>query len=106
MINVVPLIFKILIRLLLQELPQGKWFCCPGCNRIHSALEKLVVLGGEKLPESVLGAVRKKIEDKGSGSMNSLEIRWRVLNWKMSSSDETRSLLSKAVSIFHVSDYQ
>lgn len=63
-----------------------------------------MVLGGEKLPESVLVSVRKKIDDKGPGSINNLEIRWRVLNWKMSSSDETRSLLSKAVSIFHVSD--
>ncbi|XP_023541426.1 uncharacterized protein LOC111801612 [Cucurbita pepo subsp. pepo] len=85
----------------LKELPQGKWFCCPGCNMIHSALGKLVFLGGEKLPESILVSVRKKIDDKGPGSINNLEIRWRVLNWKMSSSDETRSLLSKAVSIFH-----
>lgn len=72
---------------------------------IHSALGKLVFLGGEKLPESILVSVRKKIDDKGPGSINNLEIRWRVLNWKMSSSDETRSLLSKAVSIFHVSDH-
>lgn len=85
----------------LKELPQGKWFCCPECNRIHSALEKLVVLGGEKLPESILVSVQKKIEDQGLASINDLEIRWRVLNWKMLSSDETRSLLSKAVSIFH-----
>ncbi|XP_011657045.1 uncharacterized protein LOC101214170 isoform X2 [Cucumis sativus] len=85
----------------LKELPQGKWFCCPECNRIHSALEKLVVLGGEKLPESILVSVQKKIEDQGSASINDVEIRWRVLNWKMLSSDETRSLLSKAVSIFH-----
>lgn len=97
--------FKILIRLFLQELPQGKWFCCPECNRIHSALEKLVALGGEKLPESILVSVQKKIEDKGSASITNLKIRWRVLNWKMSPSDETRSLLSKAVSIFHVSDF-
>ncbi|XP_022944249.1 uncharacterized protein LOC111448757 [Cucurbita moschata] len=85
----------------LKELPQGKWFCCPECNRINSALEKLVALGGEKLPESILVSVQKKIEDKGSASINNLKIRWRVLNWKMSPSDETRSLLSKAVSIFH-----
>lgn len=64
-----------------------------------------MVLGGEKLPESILVSVQKKIEDQGLASINDLEIRWRVLNWKMLSSDETRSLLSKAVSIFHVSDY-
>ncbi|XP_008465428.1 uncharacterized protein LOC103503043 isoform X2 [Cucumis melo] len=85
----------------LKELPQGKWFCCLECNRIHCALEKLVVLGGEKLPESILVSVQKKIEDQGSANIKGLEIRWRVLNWKMLSSDETRSLLSKAVSIFH-----
>lgn len=87
-----------------QELPKGKWFCCIECNKIHSALENLVVEGEQTLPDSLLNAIRMKHEEKGSDSGANFDIRWRVLNWKLVSSDETRQLLSKAVSIFHVSN--
>ncbi|XP_059430609.1 uncharacterized protein LOC132164188 [Corylus avellana] len=85
----------------LKELPKGKWFCGTDCNRIHSALENLVVRGEQKLPDSLLNVVRKKHEEKGSDSEAKVDIRWRVLNWKLASSIETRQLLSKAVAIFH-----
>ncbi|KAM4084156.1 hypothetical protein ACB094_08G110900 [Castanea mollissima] len=85
----------------LKELPKGKWFCCIECNKIHSALENLVVEGEQMLPDSLLNAVKMKHEEKGSDSGANFDIRWRVLNWKLVSSDETRQLLSKAVSIFH-----
>jgi GTP cyclohydrolase FolE2 len=92
-----------LTRFIHQELPKGKWFCGTDCNRIHSALENLVVRGEQKLPDSLLNVVRKKHEEKGSDSEAKVDIRWRVLNWKLASSIETRQLLSKAVAIFHVS---
>lgn len=89
----------------LQELPEGKWFCCTDCNRIHSALQKLIVRGEEKLPDSSLLVVKKKHEKNRLESKASLDIRWRVLSGKMISSDDTRVLLSKAVAIFHVCSF-
>lgn len=97
------LMFKCWQTLLHQELPKGKWFCCRDCNHIHSTLENLVGLGEQKLSDSLLSAIRKKHEDKASDNEAKVDIRWRVLNWKLASSYETRQLLSKAVSIFHVS---
>ncbi|XP_022755912.1 uncharacterized protein LOC111303754 isoform X2 [Durio zibethinus] len=85
----------------LKELPKGKWFCCKDCNRIHSALQKLIVRGEEKLPDSSLHIIKKKHEENSLESKANLDIRWRVLSGKMTSSDDTRVLLSKAVAIFH-----
>ncbi|KAM7528022.1 hypothetical protein LguiB_031432 [Lonicera macranthoides] len=84
----------------LKELPKGKWFCSADCSRIHSVLQKLVADGGEKLPDSLLNVIKKKREEKDSEGSVDLDIRWRLLCGKMPS-DETRVLLSKAVSIFH-----
>uniref|UniRef100_A0A5B6ZWC6 PHD-type domain-containing protein n=1 Tax=Davidia involucrata TaxID=16924 RepID=A0A5B6ZWC6_DAVIN len=84
----------------LKELPKGKWFCCTDCERIHSALQKLVVYGEEKLPDSLLNVIKKKHLETSSESSANLDIRWRLLSGKMAS-DETRVLLSKAVAIFH-----
>ncbi|XP_038707591.1 increased DNA methylation 1-like [Tripterygium wilfordii] len=85
----------------LKELPEGNWFCCSNCNRIHSALQKLVVHGEERLPEPSLNALKKKHEENGSESVADLEISWRVLSGKMSASTETRVLLNEAIDIFH-----
>ncbi|KAL6976381.1 hypothetical protein U1Q18_025167 [Sarracenia purpurea var. burkii] len=84
----------------LKELPEGTWFCSVDCNRIHSALQNLVVSGEEKLPESLLNVIKKKLEEKSSGSSADLDIRWRLLSGK-TAFNETRVMLSKAVSIFH-----
>ncbi|TYH62467.1 hypothetical protein ES332_D07G122300v1 [Gossypium tomentosum] len=85
----------------LKELPKGKWFCCTDCNRIHSALQKLVIRGEEQLPDSSLAVVKKKHVESSLGSKAKLDIRWRVLSGKMTSLDDTRVTLSKAVAIFH-----
>ncbi|KAL7175247.1 hypothetical protein ACSBR2_028952 [Camellia fascicularis] len=84
----------------LQELPKGKWFCCMDCNRVHSALQNLVVSGEQKFQDSLLSIIKKKLEEKGSESSADLDIKWRLLSGQMAS-DDTRLLLSKAVSIFH-----
>ncbi|CAK9182832.1 unnamed protein product [Ilex paraguariensis] len=84
----------------LKELPKGKWFCSTDCNKIHSALQKLLADGEEKLPDSLMDVIKKKHEEKGLVGGIGLDIRWRLLCGKMAS-DETRRLLSKAVSIFH-----
>ncbi|TKY67145.1 Increased DNA methylation 1 [Spatholobus suberectus] len=85
----------------LEELPEGKWFCCSDCDQLHTALVNLVARGKENLPDSLLSLIRKKYADKGLETGADLDIKWRVLNWKLAESDETRQLLSKAVAIFH-----
>lgn len=85
-----------------QELPEGKWFCCMDCNRIHYSLETLVANGEEKLQEPLLNVIKKKLEEKGSDSSADLDISWRLLSGKRVSV-ETNALFAKAVAIFHVS---
>ncbi|MED6183856.1 hypothetical protein PIB30_041711 [Stylosanthes scabra] len=84
----------------LKELPEGKWLCYNHCIRIHSTLENLLVRGVERLPESLLGIIEKKQEEKGLEPLNDIDVRCRLLNGKIASS-ETRSLLLESVSIFH-----
>ncbi|KAF7818694.1 increased DNA methylation 1-like isoform X2 [Senna tora] len=84
----------------LKELPEGKWFCCLDCNRIHSTLQKFLVWGAERLPDYLLDIIKMKQEEKGLEFINDIDVRWRLLNAKISS-PETRPLLSEAISIFH-----
>ncbi|KAF3441774.1 hypothetical protein FNV43_RR15689 [Rhamnella rubrinervis] len=84
----------------LKELPRGKWFCCTDCNRIHSILQKLLVTGAEKLPDTQLDIIKKKHEEKSLDATNGFDVRWRLISGKIAS-PESRVLLSKAVSIFH-----
>ncbi|OVA19479.1 Pectinesterase [Macleaya cordata] len=84
----------------LEELPKGNWFCCSDCCRIHTALQKLIIRGSEKLPDSLLTVVKKKREEKCLNSDADLDVRWRVLCGKTASPD-SRLLLSKALAIFH-----
>ncbi|KAL2509140.1 Acyl-CoA N-acyltransferase with RING/FYVE/PHD-type zinc finger domain [Forsythia ovata] len=84
----------------LKELPKGKWFCSLGCKRIYAALQNVVSSGAEKLSDSSLGVIRKKHKENGLDSDTNLDVRWRLLNAKVSSC-ETRVLLSQAVAIFH-----
>ncbi|CAL5337513.1 unnamed protein product [Camellia sinensis] len=58
----------IILNVLKRELPKGKWFCCMDCNRVHSALQNLVVSGEQKLQDSLLSIIKKKLEEKGSES--------------------------------------
>ncbi|KAG5556783.1 hypothetical protein RHGRI_007146 [Rhododendron griersonianum] len=84
----------------LQELPKGKWFCCMDCERIFSALQKLLIRGEEKIPDSLLDVMKKKHEEKVPDTPTDFDVRWRVLSGKIAS-PETRLFLSKAVAIFH-----
>lgn len=65
-------------------------------------LQKLLVSEAEKLPDSLLDAMKKKHEEKGLDIANGFDVRWRLISGKIASPD-SRVLLSKAVSIFHVS---
>ncbi|OAY38104.1 uncharacterized protein LOC110626469 isoform X2 [Manihot esculenta] len=85
----------------LKELPKGNWFCCTDCNRIHSALEKLVARGEERLPDSCLNVIKKKSEENILENGNSIDVRWRLLNGKIDPFGDTEALLSEALAIFH-----
>ncbi|XVE61612.1 hypothetical protein DITRI_Ditri06bG0054300 [Diplodiscus trichospermus] len=84
----------------LREIPRGKWFCCSDCSRIHSSLQKLLIRGAEKLPDSLLDVIKKKYMEKGIDADINIDVRWRLLSGKFTS-PETRLLLSQAVGIFH-----
>lgn len=85
----------------LQELPKGKWFCCVECKRIYLALNNLLNSGPEKLPESSLDHIKKKLVIEGLDTEADTDVRWRILSGKVATR-ETRLLLSEAVAIFHV----
>ncbi|XP_031738686.1 uncharacterized protein LOC101203549 isoform X1 [Cucumis sativus] len=84
----------------LKELPRGKWFCSIVCTRIHSALQKLLIRGPEKLPNSLLGAVNRKLGENCSDIQVDVDVSWRLISGKIAS-PETRLLLSEAIAIFH-----
>ncbi|KAI9107228.1 hypothetical protein K1719_021837 [Acacia pycnantha] len=84
----------------LKELPEGDWFCCTDCNRIHSTLRKFLIRGTEKLPDSLVDVIKTKREENSLQSFYDIDVRWRLLNGKFAS-PETRPLLSEVVSIFH-----
>ncbi|KAJ8899731.1 hypothetical protein K2173_019430 [Erythroxylum novogranatense] len=83
----------------LKELPKGRWFCSMDCSRIHTALQKLIVRGAEKLPDSILEVIKMKHEQKGLGIISDIDVRWRLLSGKLSSR-ENKLLLSQALIIF------
>ncbi|XP_050239000.1 uncharacterized protein LOC126688368 isoform X2 [Mercurialis annua] len=86
----------------LKELPKGNWFCCSECNRIHSALEKLVVQGDEKLPDPCIDVIKKKVEEKcAETECSNIDVRWRLLNYKIDPSSDVAALLSDALAILH-----
>ncbi|CAN1171748.1 Increased DNA methylation 1 [Linum perenne] len=82
----------------LKELPEGNWFCCKGCDTIHSSLQKLVVRGEEKLTDEV---IKQKQKQNSMETEESFDIRWRLLSERVDSSDDSSILLSDAVTIFH-----
>jgi len=89
-----------------QELPEGNWFCCSECENINTTLVNLVARGEENLPNPLLSLIKKKYNNKGLEFGSDIRIKWRLLNWKVGESEETRQLLSKVVAIFHVSVLQ
>uniref|UniRef100_A0A2N9FL76 Pectinesterase n=1 Tax=Fagus sylvatica TaxID=28930 RepID=A0A2N9FL76_FAGSY len=84
----------------LKELPKGEWFCSMDCTRINSTLQKLLIRGDEKLPDSLLDVIKRKQEERGLESINDVDVRWRLISGKIAS-PETRFYLSEAVAIFH-----
>ena len=65
-------------------------------------MQKLLIRGAEKLPDSLLNDIKKKHEEKGLNISNNIDVRWTLLSGKIAS-PENKLLLSRALSIFQVS---
>ncbi|KAL7170645.1 hypothetical protein ACSBR2_035513 [Camellia fascicularis] len=65
-----------------QELSRDKWFCCDDYNRIHVALQNLVLVGAEMIPASVSYAIHRKHVKKGFTDGVSNDVQWRILSGK------------------------
>ncbi|CAL5389643.1 unnamed protein product [Camellia sinensis] len=83
----------------LKELPRDKWFCCDDCNRIHVALQNLVLVGAEMIPASVSYAIHRKHVEKGFTNGVSNDVQWWILSGK-SRYPEHLPILSRAATIF------
>lgn len=86
-----------------QELPAGEWFCCTDCSRIRRALQVFLHHGAELLPFTDANIIKKKRDSRGLNKEVDADIRWRLLSGRTLEAD-SKLLLSRAVTIFHVSD--
>ncbi|XP_051152448.1 uncharacterized protein LOC127266298 [Andrographis paniculata] len=87
-------------KLYLKELPEGQWYCTQDCKCMFSGLQDLLNSGAQKLSDSSLDIIKKKlVESNGFGDVG-FDVRWRLLNAKVASR-ETRVLLSQAVAVLH-----
>ncbi|KAI8009647.1 Increased DNA methylation 1 [Camellia lanceoleosa] len=83
----------------LKELPRDKWFCCDDCNRIHVALQNLVLVGAEMIPASVSYAIHRKHVEKGFTDGVSNDVQWQILSGRIRY-PEHLPVLSRAAAIF------
>ncbi|KAI7994465.1 Increased DNA methylation 1, partial [Camellia lanceoleosa] len=83
----------------LKELPRDKWFCCDDCNRIHVALQNLVLVGAEMIPASVSYAIHRKHVEKGFTDGVSNDVQWQILSGR-SRCPKHLPVLSRAAAIF------
>ncbi|KAK8916809.1 Zinc finger CCCH domain-containing protein 19 [Platanthera zijinensis] len=86
----------------LKELPEGEWFCRPDCRSIHSTLHELLRQGPEALQEFDANIIRTKLGEIGLNKDATADVRWRLLSGR-SDYDDSKLLLSQAVSIFRES---
>ncbi|KAF5936678.1 hypothetical protein HYC85_024184 [Camellia sinensis] len=65
----------------LKELPRDKWFCCDDYNRIHVALQNLVLVSAEMIPASVSYTIHRKHVEKGfTDGVSNDDVQWRILS--------------------------
>lgn len=74
---------EIMVFPILQELPDGKWFCSMECGRNASMLENHLVPVVEKLPESFVMVVQKKNMQNASDSGMDWNVNWSLLCGKI-----------------------
>ncbi|CAL5433589.1 unnamed protein product [Camellia sinensis] len=84
----------------LKELPRDKWFCCDDYNRIHVALQNLVLVGAEMIPASVSYAIHRKHVEKGfTDGVSNDDVQWRILSRRSRYPDHL-PVLSRSAAIF------
>lgn len=86
-----------------QELPDGDWFCSNDCKRISTGFKELDLREPEPLPDLVSYLIKKKYEEKGLRMNENTGIGWKVIHGTPSAAKQP--ILSRIVSIFHVSYY-
>lgn len=70
---------------------------------MRSALEEYLHRGAELLPSSNIDIIKRKCDIRGLDKNLDIDIRWRLLSGRALEAD-SKLLLSRAVTIFHVSD--
>ena len=85
---------------MIQEVPQGLWFCSHACSDIHNALTNWINNGPENLPPHLCEIIRKKVKN-GEQETAEGEIKWQILHGE-TRDPVTKELLSESTSIFHV----
>ncbi|CAL5437518.1 unnamed protein product [Camellia sinensis] len=84
----------------LKELPRDKWFCCDDYNRIHVALQNLVLVGAEMIPASVSYAIHRKHVEKGfTDGVSNDDVQWQILSRRSRYPDHL-PVLSRSAAIF------
>ncbi|XP_020092860.1 uncharacterized protein LOC109713269 [Ananas comosus] len=83
----------------LKELPEGEWFCCADCGRVHSELREVLRREAEPLPCSEAEVIRKKRAQRGLNNDVNDEIKWRLIAGR-NATEDSKSLLSGADTIF------
>ncbi|GAB4856551.1 hypothetical protein Ancab_040492 [Ancistrocladus abbreviatus] len=83
-----------------KELPKGNWFCSTDCRLIHSTLQSFLDQGAEKVPTSLVNALRKKHTGSSSENVGDFNFEWLVISGT-NASGEAKQLLSQAIAIFN-----
>ncbi|CAN6715829.1 unnamed protein product [Malus baccata var. baccata] len=83
----------------LKELPKDKWFCCDDCNRIHAALQNLVLSEAEHVPAPLSDTIIRKHAVRGIFIDGKADVQWRVFSGKRRY-PEHLPFLSRAAAIF------
>ncbi|XP_076938160.1 increased DNA methylation 1-like [Bidens hawaiensis] len=74
----------------LKELPPGGWFCSSKCWQLNRDVKVLVVLGSQKVPDSLMG-----------NYATNCDAEWRIVRGKHTT-EENNLLLNEAAKIFDV----
>ncbi|KAF6168513.1 hypothetical protein GIB67_015060 [Kingdonia uniflora] len=85
-----------------QELPDGKWFCCGDCSRIHATLLESVASGAKAIPASLSSIINRSLIEHDLADQIEDDVQWQLLSGKFVEPDNL-CLLSKAAAIFRVS---
>ncbi len=94
-----------ILLLLLQELPEGEWFCERDCKGIDAILTQLVANGPESLSDSVISRAlesrQQQFKPEKAESSNRPSFAWQILCGKAGSAANTKTL-SEAMNLFAV----